>query len=378
MALLRDHLPRLPRLRSLTLGSFDCTSQQAAALGASLPKLAGLETVELKWFPLRPALLSGLQALPALRTLRLLNSQGPSRMEAAQVAAALSPLRKLRALSLPLYDLADPGVSSILTAIANLTGLEWLHLSGASLGSEGASALASCLTRLGQLTHFKLERIVSAAKATDKIDFASLSNLARLKYLDLGTLQVGPLGSAALGSALPHLTSLVSLALPRFQDGPADDSDQGESSSRADLLAPALAGLKDLPELRRLDVGRDARPRVASLCAGMPAVSRALSELRFFDPGVRVGATDFGRLCEILPEFKGATILSLPQLEEAVVLTDKDLASLAAGLASLPLLEDVALSGLKLGAAQPPILVEALSRLRRLAVVDVSGCSPSS
>ena len=274
-----EAISELTDLRELVL-------RQTAVKGHALAPFRRLESLDVTLSQFDD---EGLSAIADLRTLRRLRLGDTFITD--EGAAALADLSGLIELDLHGTNLSDPG----LVNLRSLRGLRKLNLMGTGLTDVGLDYLQG-LTAIEELNLYRT-KISNAG-------LAKLHGLTSLREIDLRYTRVTQAGVERLRAALPSARVVfldVSLRPPRLSQNPeppvAGDDESvaawarkwgGEASLQAgrlvslSLLSTAmidteLAHLKNLPDLRKLDLGAT---EVGDLGLQYVAELRGLRELR--------------------------------------------------------------------------------------------------
>ena len=255
-------------LHSLTLVNMNLTAKCAALIAESLHHSPNLHKLCLSWNPLHSGvshLAKNLHHTPRLTILELgLVKMGEK--ECAALAASLQYLKKLEELDMS-NNAVGHGIIELAKNLSNVPNLTRLRLSHTNMGEDEASALAASLQYLNKLKELNMSKnavghgIIELAK--------NLSNVPNLTRLRLSHTNMGEDEASALAASLQYLNKLKELNMSKNAVGHGiielaknlsnvpnltrlrlSDTNMGEDEASA--LARAL---KDVPELRKLDLG---------------------------------------------------------------------------------------------------------------------------
>lgn len=289
-------LRRLTTLRDLRVGSPIMADVDAEAIAEAAANLPGLHSLWLSrvsvlrgMFPRSAAVASSALAAPALRALRVCRFAGHpegTALAAGLMAAAVgAPGRRLTLLdlerSVEARDLAGGALAMLL---GQLPGLQNLSLAQCPL--EWGSA------RRGAV----LKGIEAAAHA--------IAQLTRLQELNLSGNRILPLGAELLASALRELSSLKLLDLTATRG-------DIEPEAAAELAEELASRMGNMHALQELCVSRSCfctARGAALLCVGVSQLP-VLRVLRLAENAL--GAAGTFALCRALPRFVSRTALQV-------------------------------------------------------------------
>lgn len=222
-----------------------------------------------------------LQSLALLTALTDLDLSDNNLEDSAGLAHALRGLTDMKHLDLAHNDLLQPK-SQLPAALAVLSSLRMLALSGNAVDAECASELALAVNQLTDLTALMLDEMSRGPDATLALG-AALQTLTGLSALDLTANELTK-------SSQPMLTSMLR-RMPHLQE--LELAGIGLDSNGVQLVANAVA---DLPRLSVLVLNSNAIP--ASIAAAAGKAFQRMERLRNLD----VSSSRLGH--------KGLTLLS--------------------------------------------------------------------
>ena len=226
--------------------------------------------------------------------------------ECAALAASLQYLKKLEELDMS-NNAVGHGIIELAKNLSNVPNLTRLRLSRTNMGEDEASALAASLQYLNKLKELNMSKnavghgIIELAK--------NLSNVPNLTRLRLSRTNMGEDEASALAASLQYLNKLKELNMSKNAVGHGiielaknlsnvpnltrlrlSDTNMGEDEASA--LARAL---KDVPELRKLDLGWNPLGRgVRDLVQHLSSVPELKTLLLI---GVQMTKTEIEELC---------------------------------------------------------------------------------
>lgn len=342
----------------------------AAAVVDALAGHAGLRSLEVAVpadFPALASLMDLLAARPGtLRSLDLRATAQPDTpapgLDPAAVARALSAQKDtLTTLKLSNTGLRlEPPLSG---AIASLSCLQSLKLTGMPLGASQTQALSDTLGPLRLLQDLNLSHCQLDVAACEHLA-GTLQNHPRLSHLNLGSNLLGEAGAQGLAPRLATLARLESLDL--------SGNDIGLEGCRAVAaqLVWRVRRHKDpqaTTTLRHLSLADNA---LGDETAGH--LARALAEIPLLHElnlrGCQIGPAGMEKLVPALKKMTQLRVLNL-QLNH---LGQDGHSLLADALRALPNLQDLNLRSTWLGADGLAALKEALAGLKQLHTLDLS------
>jgi hypothetical protein len=235
--------------------------EQDDALMARVGRLGGLKWLSVAGVPMTDKGMEHLQRLPQLETLKLAFLTGTT----GQGFRSVGALKNLRTLEVDALPLSDDDFS----VLHNLVALRVLTLQNVNLTDQGMEHLGGLLN-LSKLT-------LNAVKVRN----AGLGHLSRLSHLTSLSLK---------NTSLDDLEKLRGLTAVR-------DLDLAGNPLRDD----ALAGIVDLPDLRRLDISQTF---VTNECLETLAKVPRLSRVRARDTRIRHVAVEEFRKSHTQVEFE--------------------------------------------------------------------------
>jgi len=369
----RNHAAAALRGRDHVRVDFDSlrSPEVAAVVVDALAGHAGLRSLEIAVpadFPALAPLMGLLAARPGiLRSLDLRATAVPDApvpgLDPAAVARALSAQKD----TLTTLNLANTGLGlepPLSGAIASLSCLQSLNLSGMPLGASQTQALADTLRPLRSLQDLDLSHSRLDVAACEHLA-GVLENHPQLRRLNLGSNLLGDTGALALGPRLATLARLESLDL--------SGNDIGLEGCRA--VAAQLVwrvgrhkGPQAVTSLRNLSLASNALggETVGHLARALEAIP-LLHELNLGQ--CQIGPAGMEKLA---PALKKMTQLRVLNLQSNHLGLDGH-SFLAVALRALPNLQDLNLRSTSLGVDGLTALKDALVKLTQLHTLDLGG-----